>query len=74
MRCYCCDRNLNNYESTLRSAQTGKFLDMCKSCLKDTGIEVLSNKHNADEALPEDEHFWDMEEVELIPFNVEDDE
>lgn len=38
MRCACCNRNLNDYESTLRHAETNEFLDTCTSCLKWTDI------------------------------------
>jgi len=38
MRCYCCNRVLSDYESTLRHAETGEFLDTCMKCLKDLNI------------------------------------
>ena len=38
MRCACCNRSLNDYESTLRSESTGQFLDMCMRCLDGLGI------------------------------------
>jgi hypothetical protein len=41
MRCQCCDRALNDYESTLKSAVTGKYLDTCNKCLKDLGIKTI---------------------------------
>ncbi len=33
MRCRCCDNNLSDYESTLRSETTGEYLDTCLNCL-----------------------------------------
>ena len=33
MRCQCCDRNLSDYESTLRHPMTLEFLDICTKCL-----------------------------------------
>jgi hypothetical protein len=66
MRCYSCNRNLNDYESTLKSATTGEYLDMCKRCLKDLDISVTPNKNNPDEQL-EDEHYWEFSEVEFNP-------
>ena len=56
MRCYCCNKNLNNYESTLRSATTGEFLDMCVACLKDMDISTLQNKFDPDEQIDVDEN------------------
>ncbi len=38
MKCTCCDKNLSDYESTLRHAETGEFLDTCLKCLKGLGI------------------------------------
>ena len=33
MRCVCCDKNLNDYESTRKHAFTGEYLDTCNGCL-----------------------------------------
>lgn len=38
MRCSVCNKNLTDYESTLRHAITGDFLDTCKGCLKELDI------------------------------------
>lgn len=32
MRCYCCDKALNDFESTRKSVTTGDYLDMCNKC------------------------------------------
>lgn len=40
MRCYCCNRNLNDYESTIKSKVTGDYLDTCMTCLRDLWIDV----------------------------------
>lgn len=37
MRCQCCNRVLNDFESTRRSKSTGDFLDMCNKCVKESG-------------------------------------
>ena len=57
MRCYSCNRALNDYESTLRSAVSGEFLDMCKKCLSDTDIQFIQSKNNPDEIIVDDEDF-----------------
>lgn len=54
MRCYCCDRNLSDYESTLRSAISGQFLDTCKRCLQDLDIPLLKSGHELDHTPPDD--------------------
>ena len=40
MRCCACNKNLNDFESTLKHADTGEYLDMCNKCLSFTGIPV----------------------------------
>ena len=32
MRCGCCNRLLNSFESTRKSATSGEYLDMCNKC------------------------------------------
>ena len=44
MRCSCCNRALNDYESTLRSVQTGDFLDTCMNCLQDLDIDTVGRE------------------------------
>ena len=41
MRCVCCDRNLNDSESTARHPDTNEFLDTCNKCLKEIGITPI---------------------------------
>ena len=39
MRCLSCDKILNDYESTRKSAVTGEYIDLCNACfstIKDT--------------------------------------
>lgn len=76
MRCVCCNTNLNDYESTLRGALTGDFLNICRKCLRDLDIKVLPNTHEQEEAAPGDENVWDiMEDEQLWPnHNVDYDE
>lgn len=41
MRCYCCNRALSDYESTIRSAESNEFLDMCMKCLDGMDISYI---------------------------------
>lgn len=41
MRCFSCDNELSDYESTLKSPTTGAYLDMCCSCLSEAGISGI---------------------------------
>jgi hypothetical protein len=40
MRCICCDRNLNDYETTRKHAVTGDYLDICNKCFRDISNDV----------------------------------
>ncbi len=40
MRCSCCDSKLTDYETTLKHAVTGAYLDTCLDCLSDIAKEV----------------------------------
>lgn len=73
MRCCCCNRNLNDYESTLRSVATGDFLDMCKTCIKDLNIKTKKNSmHDPDAEAPDDtENYCDLEDTLGQPFTEE---
>jgi hypothetical protein len=42
MRCHCCDKNLNDYESTRKSVSTGDYLDMCNKCYSTVSDDLLS--------------------------------
>jgi len=44
MRCECCDKNLSDYESTLRLVSTGDFADTCLKCLKGLSIDVVGKQ------------------------------
>lgn len=44
MRCSCCDKNLSDYEATLRLVSTGDFADTCLKCLKGLSIDVVGKQ------------------------------
>jgi len=41
-RCACCNIILSDYELSLRSSNTGQFLDMCTTCIKEAEIVPVS--------------------------------
>ena len=47
MRCFSCDANLSDYESTLKSKVTGQYLDLCNTCINEAHIET--NKYRDEE-------------------------
>lgn len=70
MRCLCCNRNLSDYESTLKQVSTGDYADTCLKCLKDLDILVVGNNSNSREQPLE---FTDVDEEDLT-FDDEDEE
>lgn len=57
MRCVCCDRNLNDYESTRKSRTTGEYLDMCNKCfgLVEDNIETIDRTDFSEGDIPDEE-------------------
>ena len=52
MRCTCCDRLLNDFESTRKSKTTGEYLDICNKCFSTIQQDLDTDIRND---LPEDE-------------------
>jgi hypothetical protein len=40
MRCIACDKRLSDYETTLKHAETGHYLDLCMDCLSEIARQV----------------------------------
>lgn len=40
MRCLACNRALNDYESTRKSAATGEYLDLCNGCFHNVEQDI----------------------------------
>lgn len=57
MRCTCCDRLLNDFESTRKSKSTGEYLDMCNRCYSLVQADVQVEEREDLEAfdVPDDE-------------------
>jgi len=52
MRCRCCDKNLSDYESTIKSSITNEYLDTCISCLKVIDIHYVGRPDLEEEVNP----------------------
>lgn len=65
MRCDCCNRALSDYESTLRHATTGEFINTCNTCLQDLNIPT-KGREDLSPYVPGEEDFID-------DFDMEDD-
>jgi len=42
MRCTCCNKNLNDFESTRKHAETGDYLDTCNKCIAFMDIPTIT--------------------------------
>ena len=40
MRCILCNVALSDYESTIKHAITGKFLDICQACFMSMEVDI----------------------------------
>lgn len=40
MRCSCCNKRLSDYETTLKHAVTGAYMDTCLDCLSEIAHDV----------------------------------
>lgn len=57
MHCRACDRLLTEYQSTLKNAVTGQYMDLCKVCLEDIKpfVKLIDRKDLITEADLDDE-------------------
>ena len=42
MRCLACNKVLNDFESTRKSATTGEYVDLCNHCFHDVEFDINS--------------------------------
>lgn len=58
MHCSCCDRLLNNFESTRKSKSTGEYLDMCNTCYATIAddLAVVNRTDLEPNDIPDDEY------------------
>ena len=57
MRCTCCDRLLNDFESTRKSKTTGDYLDMCNGCISSVAdqLETIDRTDFNEGEVPDEE-------------------
>lgn len=58
MRCYCCNKNLSDFESRLKHPITNEYLDICTRCLPDTGIQAVEPIDAVDDVGYEEEELF----------------
>ena len=42
MRCLACNKVLNDFEATRKSATTGEYVDLCNHCFHDVEYDIES--------------------------------
>ncbi len=65
MRCVACNKNLNDFESTRKSAITGEYLDLCNTCFHQVEQDVPAKER--DDLRSEEETFDDDTDELLDP-------
>jgi hypothetical protein len=68
MRCLACNKALNDFESTRKSATTGEYVDLCNHCFHNVeqDIESVVREDLRDEESYEDDNELDDLEGELL--------
>ena len=68
MRCMACNKNLNDFESTRKSATTGEYVDLCNHCFHNVeqDIESVVREDLRDEESYEDDNELDDLEGDLL--------
>ena len=61
MRCLACNKVLNDFESTRKSATTGEYVDLCNHCFHDVEFDINSLER---EDLRNEEDMEDQFEME----------
>lgn len=59
MHCVCCDRLLNDFESTRKSKVTGDYLDMCNKCYSSVQEDLAADSRS------------DLEEFEVLDDDID---
>lgn len=65
MRCIACDKDLNDFESTRKSKETGEFLDLCNHCYSSIRgrFRVIEREDlRADDIQPKVDDYYDYDE------------
>ena len=70
MRCGCCNKRLSDYESTLKHAVTGAYLDTCLSCLSEIAHEVPMPVKARKDLVPDMDIYDEVDELTDTEYNI----
>lgn len=68
MRCLACNKALNDFEATRKSATTGEYVDLCNHCFHDVeqDLETIVREDLRDEC---DDDILELDNLEGDIFN-----
>lgn len=69
MRCSCCNKRLSDYETTLKHAETGQYLDTCLDCLSDIAHQVPMPVKARKDLIPDMDIDRDVDELTEDEYN-----
>ena len=70
MRCTCCNKRLSDYETTLKHAVTGEYLDTCLDCLSDIAHDVPMPVKARKDLVPDMDIHDDVDELTDVEYNI----
>lgn len=69
MRCGCCNKRLSDYETTLKHAETGQYLDTCLDCLSEIAHQVPMPVKARKDLIPDMDIHEDVDELTDVEYN-----
>ena len=77
MRCECCNKRLSDYESTLKHAETGHYLDTCMDCLSEIAYDVpmlVKDRKDLIASMDNQEELDSLSDMEYNKYSKDNDE
>jgi len=77
MRCTCCNKRLSDYESTLKHAETGHYLDTCTDCLSEIAYDVpmlVKDRKDLITSMDNQEELDSLTDMEYNKYSKDNDE
>jgi hypothetical protein len=77
MRCGCCNKRLSDYESTLKHAETGHYLDTCLDCLSEIAYDVpmlVKDRKDLITSMDNQEELDSLSDMEYNKYSKDNDE
>lgn len=69
MRCFCCNKRLSDYETTLKHAVTNAYLDTCLDCLSEIAHDVPMPVKARKDLIPNMDIDRDVDELTEVEYN-----